>query len=189
MNSVSGFGAALVLALGLAGCSGGSSSGSAAQPSVTASPQVTAPEPPVLPSIAGDPTEAGAIAFYEYWWGVYAYAFEVQDESLLRSISDLETCKFCAESMDRIQGSIAEGSRQTGGEVDVLNPTIVDVKNDGMNILIESDLQQAEVKIYEGGSAEPSKSKKSQDAESIKAALEFRETTWVLLAVDLKGSE
>ncbi len=39
------------------------------------------PCPPVLPAAAKQPTQAGAEAFYRYFWDTYTYAFLTLDEA------------------------------------------------------------------------------------------------------------
>lgn len=123
--------AAWVAAAVSAGCSGGGSSASpsgtstssmatgSTSPSNSPSPTpIPSPSlvPPVLPAAAKQPTQAGAEAFYRYFWDTYAYAFLGRDEEALSRICD-SASKFCSSAYERIRTMISLGQKQVGGRV------------------------------------------------------------------------
>jgi hypothetical protein len=118
----------------VAGCTSGSSSSSATgstpvtvggsvtsvslapSPSPSPSPSLA---PPVLPAAAKQPTQAGAEAFYRYFWDVYSYSYAGLDTSILKAVSILPECTYCAAVAKNIETAQSMNLRYSGGRVKV----------------------------------------------------------------------
>lgn len=114
-------------ALLLAGCSQQdvagsieSSSGSSEprttnSPTTTPTPSKTTAEPPAMPALAKQQSNAGAKAFIRHYIDVLNHAYAVPDPDELRQLSD-DACQSC-ESLIQISERLSEnGGRQVGGE-------------------------------------------------------------------------
>jgi len=114
--------ALIVVIVVTAGCGGDPPTPPPFTPSSAASsPTSTAPEEPVLPEAAKEPTAAGAKAFAEFYWNdISGYAQATGDTKLLRRLSAV-TCGPCDGGADAIEDIYGRGGVLRGGMSTVTN--------------------------------------------------------------------
>ncbi len=108
----------------LAGCSA-SEAGPTTTPATTVKQVMTEatttprlPLPPVLPAAAAKPDQAGAEAFFRYFWDVYNWSYMPMDPTQLQAISSPE-CDFCARVTTDLRQGAAKRLTTEGGVVTV----------------------------------------------------------------------
>lgn len=113
---------ALLLALGLAGCTGEPEAKPPHEvPTPTTSPPASetsttpsGPVEPTLPAAAEKNTKAGAEAFVRYFWEVVNYAQKTGDTKTLRTLA-LPSCGICTGGREWIDDVYSRGGRIVGG--------------------------------------------------------------------------
>lgn len=110
---------AVVAGVLLSGCS---DNGEASTPTPSPSPSVSSaspttspsPTPPVMPEAAKEHTEAGAIAFVEYFWEVVDYASVNLDPAAVRELI-ADSCGTCQGGIRGIEKAKRSGGMYSGG--------------------------------------------------------------------------
>lgn len=164
----SGWGASVLLAValvgGLSGCDGGggsssssTSSGSASvSSSTTSSPSTSStsvsstsatayvPVKPTFPAAARAHTDAGAVAFVQYYWAAVNYAWTKPDIKILRDLS-LNSCESCAFFQDRTD-KLSAASEHFADPV--LNLTLAKhVVTDSKSTLVITEVKQLTARL------------------------------------------
>lgn len=170
-----------------AGCSGdsGTSPGTTVTVTPTASMSSASSSPtfapPVLPAVAKQSTQAGAKAFFRYFWDVYNYSYDARDVAALRGISD-EKCTFCQSTVEDVEKTLRKDLHFQGGLVAV-NEAAVAPDDPMAGVLVQGLISQGSSVLLDAKGQQVS----TASAESkirVDAALIFRNSRWVVLEID-----
>jgi Family of unknown function (DUF6318) len=137
--------------------------------------------PPTLPAAAKQPTQAGAEAFYRYFWDVYNFEFLTLDTTRMSAVSEHSTCSFCTGVIGNITKAASQNLHYKGG---IVTPTtVVAAPGDPRNgLLLNGLLNQSEsLTLDEVGqkvASNPARSKSRVDA-----AVRWTSDHWVALEV------
>jgi hypothetical protein len=71
------------------------------------------PVKPTFPAAAKKQTDAGAVAFVEYYLDALDYAWSAPDDKILVGLSTSD-CKFCVNVQKRAEKAAEEGTKSTG---------------------------------------------------------------------------
>ncbi|MGB0099090.1 MAG: DUF6318 family protein [Nocardioides sp.] len=180
--------AAVVLTLGLAGCSGEDPEPNLA-PSASTSPTSPAPTPspsgpvaPTMPEAAKGTDAAAAEAFVKFYWDTVNYAQKTGDVDGLRDLSSTR-CIACQAGIDYLDDVFANDGEISGGasQVGKLKTAFVD-DGDALDAVVEFELSTSRQRVdypgraldevYRGGTS------------SMRARLEPTQTAWKMLYWD-----
>lgn len=87
---------------------------------------------PVMPAVAKEKSEAGIVAFTEYWFELVAYSDMTNDTKPIKSVTQ-RSCYLCAEQIiDPVEQNKAVGAWRAGGAIDVAMTMAKVIRNDGI---------------------------------------------------------
>ena len=107
--------------------SASSSSASPTSPATSASPSPTSayvPVKPKFPAAAKKQTDAGAVAFVEYYWEAVDFAWSKPDSEILDGLSTT-ACESCSQLIESAKQSVKAKQTATGPILDVSGISIV----------------------------------------------------------------
>ena len=134
--------------------SASSSSASPTSPATSASPSPTSayvPVKPKFPAAAKKQTDAGAVAFAEYYWEAVNFAVTQPDANILITLSDAE-CQLCTRHKELASDLVETRTRFDGRMLRVKESSIVVSTSNELRVQTLLDLLSAE-RVGEDGSS------------------------------------
>lgn len=171
-----------------AGCSGDGST-SAGTTTVTVTPTVSMSSspptptvaPPVLPTAAKQPTQAGAAAFVRHFWDLYNYSYRTMDPKPLRDVSK-ESCKFCSDAAVDIDSAVSQGYTFSGGEVAVLD--VVAAPDDPLSGILVNCIIGQQASQVRRGDGQAVKTASGKARQRFDAAVQWHGDRWFVLGIE-----